>query len=218
MRSKEEAHDYRYFPEPDLPPLVVTVQWIDEVRASLPELPAARRRRFTEEYGLPEYDASVLTQTREVADYFETVARESKTAKAASNWVMNEVLRMLKETEAGIEGCRVAPHQLADLIRLIEAGTISQTTAKEVFLKMWSSGEAPESIVEREGLRQVSDEAPILVAIAELISSSPGQVETYRKGKASTLAWFVGQVMRRTGGRASPQVVSELLRRALDAS
>ena len=125
---------------------------------------------------------------------------------------------MLKETEAGIEGCRVAPHQLADLIRLIEAGTISQTTAKEVFLKMWSSGEAPESIVEREGLRQVSDEAPILVAIAELISSSPGQVETYRKGKASTLGWFVGQVMRRTGGRASPQVVSELLRRALDAS
>jgi aspartyl-tRNA(Asn)/glutamyl-tRNA(Gln) amidotransferase subunit B len=216
MRSKEEAHDYRYFPEPDLPPLIVPSEWVEEIRASLPEMPEAKRRRFVLVYGLPDYDAGVLTQSREVADYFETVATDCGHAKAASNWVMNEVLRMLKDGGSGLEACRVRPPQLAALIRLVESGSINQRTGKEVFLRMWASGDDAATIVEREGLALVTDEGPIRSAIAEVLASSPAQVDTYRKGKTSTLGWFVGQVMRRTGGKASPQLVGDLLRKALE--
>jgi len=219
MRSKEEAHDYRYFPEPDLPPLVVTREWIDAVAAALPELPAARRLRFVGEYGLPDYDAGVLTATREVADYFETVARESGSAKAASNWVMNEVLRKVNEAagsgEAVLAACPVAPASLAAMIRLVESGTLSGTMAKDVFDRMWATGEPPGAIVEREGLGQVSDEASLRAAVAEVVAKSPDQVAAYRKGKTSTLGWFVGQVMRSTGGKANPQLVNRLLKEAL---
>jgi aspartyl-tRNA(Asn)/glutamyl-tRNA(Gln) amidotransferase subunit B len=214
MRSKEEAHDYRYFPEPDLPPLVVTPEWIEEVRASLPELPAQKRRRFVAEHGLPEYDAGVLTTEREVADYFEEVARHSGNVKAASNWVMTEVLRKRKdEPGAPID---VSAGNLAELIRLIDAGTISKTTAKDVFERMWGSGEAPGALVSREGLGQVSDEGALRAAIQDVLAASPEQVATYRGGKTSTLGWFVGQVMRRTGGKANPQLVNELLKRTLE--
>jgi aspartyl-tRNA(Asn)/glutamyl-tRNA(Gln) amidotransferase subunit B len=215
MRSKEEAHDYRYFPEPDLPPLVVGAAWIDEVRASLPELPAQKRQRFAAEYGLPDYDAGVLTLSRDVADYYEAVARESGNAKAASNWVMTELLRKLKEDERPLADSPVKPAQLARLIRLIDAGTISGKIAKDVFERMWASSESPDAIVEREGLTQVSDASAIQAAIAEVIAASPDQVATYRKGKTSTLGWFVGQVMRKTGGKANPQLVNELLKKAL---
>ncbi len=216
MRSKEEAHDYRYFPEPDLPPLVVTGAWIEEVRRALPELPAEKRRRFVAEYGVPDYDAGVLTLTREIADYYEAVAKESGNAKAASNWVMTEVLRKLKEDDRPLASCPVPPARLAELMRLIDQGTISGKTAKDVFEKMWTSGEAPKAIVEREGLTQVSDQGAIEAAVRKVIANSPDQVATYRKGKTSTIGWFVGQVMKETGGRANPQAVNALLKKALD--
>jgi aspartyl-tRNA(Asn)/glutamyl-tRNA(Gln) amidotransferase subunit B len=215
MRSKEEAHDYRYFPEPDLPPLVVDAGWIEEVRRSLPELPAERRRRFVAQYGLPEYDAGVLTLSREIADYFEAAAAECGNPKAASNWVMTEVLRKQKEDDRPLAECPVSPSRLAETIRLIDAGTISGKIAKEVFEKMWATGEGPRAIVEREGLLQVSDEGAIGAAIAEIVAANPGQVDTYRSGKAATFGWFVGQVMRRMEGKANPQLVNKLLRQAL---
>jgi aspartyl-tRNA(Asn)/glutamyl-tRNA(Gln) amidotransferase subunit B len=217
MRSKEEAHDYRYFPEPDLPPLVVTPAWVEEVRASLPELPADKRRRFGQEYGLSAYDAGVLTLSQEVANYFETTARASGNSKAASNWVMNEVLGKLKDDGRPLSRCPVAPEDLAALIKLIDGGTISGKIAKDVFERMWETGEAPLAIVEREGLVQVSDEGALVAAVAEVLAQSPEQVATYRNGKASTLGWFVGQVMKKTGGKANPALVNELLKKALSS-
>ncbi len=215
MRSKEEAHDYRYFPEPDLPPLRVGTEWIEQVRRSLPELPADRRGRFTREYALPLYDAAVLTQDRALADYFEAAARASGDAKAVSNWVMTEVLRKLKEDERPLSASPLAPEALAGLVRLIDAGTISGKTAKDVFEKMWRSGEPAAAIVAREGLTQVSDESALAKVVAEVVEASPEQAASYRSGKAAALGWFVGQVMRRTGGRANPQLVQALLRKAL---
>jgi aspartyl-tRNA(Asn)/glutamyl-tRNA(Gln) amidotransferase subunit B len=219
MRSKEEAHDYRYFPEPDLPPLAVSPAWREEVRSSLPELPAGKRHRFVSEYAIPDYDAGVLTLSRQVADYFEAAARESGNAKAASNWVMTEILRKLKQgsgdEELALADIPVSPSSLAELIRLIDAGTISGKIAKDVFERMWTSREPPRAIVEREGLTQVSDEGAIQAAIDEVIAANPGQVATYRKGKTTTLGWFVGQVMRKTGGKANPQLVNDLLKKAL---
>jgi aspartyl-tRNA(Asn)/glutamyl-tRNA(Gln) amidotransferase subunit B len=221
MRSKEEAHDYRYFPEPDLPPLLVSPAWQEQVRSSLPELPAAKRQRFVSEYAIPVYDAGVLTLSPEVADYFETAARESGNPKAASNWVMTEVLRKLKqgsgldEDEHLVASCPVSPASLAELVRLIDAGTISGKTAKDVFERMWTSAEPPRVIVEREGLTQISDARAIQAAIDEVIAANPSQVESYRKGKTTTLGWFVGQVMRKTGGQANPQLVNDLLKNTL---
>jgi aspartyl-tRNA(Asn)/glutamyl-tRNA(Gln) amidotransferase subunit B len=217
MRSKEDAQDYRYFPEPDLPPLVVDSEWLQEVRASLPELPAAKRRRFVAAYNLPEYDAGVLTLAPEVADYFEEVARESGNAKAASNWVMTEVLRKVKDDDRPLAARAVAPARLAELVKLVDAGAITGTSAKVVFETMWATGEDAHAIVEREGLAQVSDEGAIQSAVAEVIAASPDQVATYRKGKTSTLGWFVGQVMRKTGGKANPQLVNALLKKALES-
>jgi aspartyl-tRNA(Asn)/glutamyl-tRNA(Gln) amidotransferase subunit B len=218
MRGKEGAHDYRYFPEPDLPPLVVGHEWIEEVRASLPELPADKRRRFVAEYGIPEYDAGVLTQSPELADYFETAARESGRGKAASNWVMTEVLRKLKEDDRSLTACPVSPTQLAETIRLIEEGAISGKTAKDVFEKMWLSGKSPAAIVREEGLAQVSDKAAIEQAVAEVLAANPEQVATYRSGKTATFGWFVGQVMKKTAGKANPQLVNALLKKTLDGS
>jgi aspartyl-tRNA(Asn)/glutamyl-tRNA(Gln) amidotransferase subunit B len=236
MRSKEEAHDYRYFPEPDLPPLAVSAAWIEEVRKSLPELPAEKRRRFVAEYKIPDYDAGVLTLARDVADYYETVAKASGNPKAASNWVMTEILRKLKardreaipsdeaspihsgspDDDRPLASCPIKPEQLAELVSLIDKGTISGKIAKDVFEKMWASGDGAKAIVEREGLVQVSDEGPILAAIDEVIAASPEQVKTYKGGKQGTIGWFVGQVMKKTGGKANPQVVNTLLKKKLD--
>ena len=215
MRSKEEAHDYRYFPEPDLAPLAVSASWVEEARRSLPELPAERRRRFASEYGLPPYDAGVLTEEREVADYFEAVARACGSAKAASNWVMTEVLRKVKEGDRDLASCPVGPEALAGLVRLVDAGTISGRTAKDVFERMWATGEEAAAIVEREGLTQLSDDSALEALVAEVVASSPAQAASYRGGKEAALGWFVGQVMKRTGGRANPQRVNALLRKAL---
>jgi aspartyl-tRNA(Asn)/glutamyl-tRNA(Gln) amidotransferase subunit B len=215
MRSKEEAHDYRYFPEPDLPPLVVGAEWVEAARRSLPELPAERQRRLASDYGLPEYDASVLTQEREVADYFEAAARASGNPKAASNWVMTDVLRKLKESRHGIAESPVSPAALAGLVRLIDAGTISGKIAKDVFERMWATSEEAAAIVEREGLTQLSDDSVLEAIVAEVVTRSPDQAASYRGGKAAALGWFVGQVMKRTGGRANPQRLNTLLRKAL---
>jgi aspartyl-tRNA(Asn)/glutamyl-tRNA(Gln) amidotransferase subunit B len=216
MRSKEDAHDYRYFPEPDLPPLVIDARWLQDVRAALPELPADKRRRFVAEYKLPEYDAGVLTASPDIADYFEKVAQASGNPKAASNWVMTEVLRKVKEAHPSLATPPITPGQLAGLVKLVEDGTTSTTSAKTVFEAMWATGEDARAIVEREGLAQVSDEGAIQSAVAEVIAQSPDQVATYRKGKTSTLGWFVGQVMRKTGGKANPQLVNTLLKKALE--
>jgi len=217
MRSKEEAEDYRYFPEPDLAPLVVDLAFREEQRAALPELPPARRLRFVEALGLPEYDAGVLTLEREVADYFEELAGLVGSPKAASNWVMNEVLRKLKEESAALPGERVPAPRLAALISMVEREELSSRQAKDVFEELWGSDEDPEAIVGRRGLRQLSDEDAIKDAVREVIVSSPDQVATYRGGKQGTLGWFVGQVMKKTGGRANPRLVNRLLREALDA-
>jgi aspartyl-tRNA(Asn)/glutamyl-tRNA(Gln) amidotransferase subunit B len=215
MRSKEEAMDYRYFPEPDLPPLVVDDAWVDAVRAGLPELPAERRRRFGEAYGLPAYDAGVLTASREVADYFEAVAKESGNPKAASNWIMTDVLRKLKDDASAVGAGPIGAAHLAELVRLIDEGTLSGKTAKDVFETMWTTGEEPRAIVEREGLTQVSDEGALAAAVEAVLAANPAQVAAYRGGKTATLGWFVGQVMKQTGGKANPQLVNELLKKAL---
>ena len=216
MRSKEEAHDYRYFPEPDLPPLVVDQRWLEEVRSAMPELPAQKRRRLAAEYLIPDYDAGVLTLSPEVADYYEAVARGSGNPKAASNWVMSAVLRKLKDDDRPLAACPVPPAALADLLRMIDAGTVSGTTAKEVFEKMWTSGEAAAVIVGREGLGQISDQAEIQRAVDAVVAENPKQVATYRGGKTGTHGWFVGQVMKKTSGKANPQLVNELLKKALE--
>jgi aspartyl-tRNA(Asn)/glutamyl-tRNA(Gln) amidotransferase subunit B len=216
MRSKEDAHDYRYFPEPDLPPLAVSPEWIAEVRASLPELPAERRRRFVSAFALPEYDAEVLTQERELADYFEAAAQESGQPKAASNWIMTELLRKLKEDARPLAAAPVTAPMLAGLVKLVAAGAISGKIAKDVFERMWATGEPAAAIVDREGLAQLDDEAALARAVAEVVAASPDQVASYRGGKKAALGWFVGQVMKKTGGRANPQRVNELLKQALD--
>jgi aspartyl-tRNA(Asn)/glutamyl-tRNA(Gln) amidotransferase subunit B len=215
MRSKEEAQDYRYFPEPDLPPLVVSAEWVEEARRALPELPADRRRRFERDFGLTPYDAFVLTQERQVADYFEAAARASGNPKSTSSWVMTEVLRKLKESDRPLAVSPVGPEALAGLVGLVDSGTISGRTAKDVFETMWASGEEARAIVEREGLTQVSDDSALLSAVNEVVAASPDQAASYRGGKKAALGWFVGQVMRRTGGRANPQRVGDLLRKAL---
>ena len=223
MRSKEDAHDYRYFPEPDLPPLVISAEWRAATLKDLPELPAAKRSRFVSDYGIPQYDAEVLTLTQEVADFFEVVAKGCGNGKAASNWVMTEVMREMKNRETpdgeiSFASWPITPESLAELIRLIDSGAINGKTAKDVFARMWTSGESPKAIVEREGLSQVSDTGAIDEAIKEVIAASPEQVATYKKGRTNTIGWFVGQVMKKTGGRANPKIVNDLVKAALDAA
>jgi aspartyl-tRNA(Asn)/glutamyl-tRNA(Gln) amidotransferase subunit B len=216
MRSKEEAHDYRYFPEPDLPLLVLAPGQVDRVRASLPELPHARRARFVEQYGLPAYDAGVLTQDVAVAAYFEQVAAAAP-AKLASNWVMGEVLRTLKDEDVSIEDARVPPARLAELIQLVDGGTISSAAAKQVFETMWTTGDTAAVIVEREGLAQVGDESALLAHIATVLAANPDAVASYKAGRVQAIGALVGQVMKLTRGTANPKVVHALLQRQLDA-
>ena len=216
MRSKEEAHDYRYFPEPDLPLLVLSRAQIDAIAAALPELPQARRARFVSQYGLPTYDAGVLTQDAAVAAYFERVAAAAP-AKLASNWVMGEVLRKLKEDDLGLDGVAVEATSLAELLRLVDDGTISSAAAKQVFETMWRSGEPASVIVERDGLKQVGDESALLAHVATVLDANPDAVASYRAGRVQAIGALVGQVMKLTRGTANPKVVHALLQRQLDA-
>ena len=215
MRSKEEAHDYRYFPEPDLPPLVVDEARIESVRAALPELPAARRRRFVADYAIPEYDAGVLTQSAELAGYFEASARASGNPKAASNWIMGELLRTLKERGIGIDEVPLTPEALAGLIRLVDAGTISSSIAKDVFAKMYASGRAADDIVAAEGLAQIGDEAALVAIVRQVLEQNVEAAAQVRAGKAQTFGFLVGQVMKASRGKANPKLVNDLLKREL---
>ena len=222
MRSKEEAHDYRYFPDPDLPPLVVTAERIEGLRRQLPELPWQRRARLIEQYGLPPADALLLTGERELADYFEAVVAEHPSnPKAVANWIMGEVLRMLKERRANIASIAniaeiLPPARLAALAALVDAGKLSSGAAKEVFAAVWDSGEEPAAAMDRLGLGQVSDLSQIESWVDEVIRDFPGQVTQYREGKVQLLGFLVGQVMKRSGGRAEPKAAQQLLRQALE--
>ncbi len=211
MRSKEHAHDYRYFPEPDLLPLVVSESWREQIRASMPELPAAKRKRFVEQYGIPDYDAQVLTLAPALADYFEEVARQSGEPKAASNWVMGELTGALKAAGKPIEESAVSAANLAELVRLIAAGEISGKLAKDIFAKMFSTGRSASEIIEAEGLKQISDTGELEKMVDDILAANPKQVEQYKNGKKGVLGFFVGQVMKATRGQANPAVVNEIL-------
>ena len=220
MRSKEFAHDYRYFPDPDLLPLVVDEAWVQAVQTVLPELPTERRTRLTQEYGLPAYDAEVLTARKDVADYFEAAVRAYPAdPKTISNWVMDSVLRFIKEERLDatlhIESWPCPPEHLGQLVKLIKSGTISTTIAKTVYEEMRRTGHSPEEIIESKGLRQVSDTDTLQAAIAEVLTANPDKVDAYRGGKEKLLGFFVGQVMRATQGKANPQMVNTLLRQQL---
>jgi aspartyl-tRNA(Asn)/glutamyl-tRNA(Gln) amidotransferase subunit B len=217
MRSKEHAHDYRYFPEPDLLPLKVSQAWLKEIEADLAELPAAKRTRFVEEYGLREYDAQVLTLTKELSDYFEAAARASSNPKTAVNWVTGELMGALKGAGKEITESPVSAAQLGELVSLIEKGEISGKLAKEIFAKMFESGDAAAVIMEREGLKQISDSGELEVIVDGVIQGNPAQVEQYRGGKTAVVGFLVGQVMKASRGQANPQAVNEILRRKLDA-
>jgi len=221
MRSKEHAHDYRYFPEPDLLPLRADPAWIETLRAELPELPAARRTRFAREYGIPPYDAEVLTARRDIADYFEAAVAAHRNPKALSNWIMGDVLRLVRERrldeEPVITSWPVSPAALAGLIALIDDGTISGKIAKSVFEDMVATGRDAAAIVEQQGLRQVTDTGAIAEAVDAVLAGNADKVAEYRSGKDKLFGFFVGQVMKATGGKANPQAVNELLRAKLSA-
>jgi aspartyl-tRNA(Asn)/glutamyl-tRNA(Gln) amidotransferase subunit B len=211
MRSKEEAHDYRYFPDPDLVPLVIDNDWVERTRSELPELPEPRQKRFMNDLGLPVYDAEVLTASRALADYFEACFSLHPNAKAVSNWVMGEITRGLNDSGSSIESCPVTPQLLAELIKLIDGGTISGKIAKTVFDEIWKSGKEPKLIVEQQGLVQLSDSGAIEAIIDEVLAREAGQVAEYRSGKDKLFGFFVGQVMKASKGKANPALVNELL-------
>ena len=221
MRSKESAHDYRYFPDPDLLPLEVSREWVETVRAAMPELPDARRARFVAEHGLPPYDAEVLTARKDIADYFETAVRVHANPKALSNWVMGDVLRIVRERKLDealvIRDWPVAPAHLAAMVKLIDDDTISGKIAKTVFEQMVATGQAPDAIVADQGLSQVSDSGAIDAAIAAVLDANADKVAEYRAGKDKLFGFFVGQVMKATQGKANPGKVNELLKQRLDA-
>ncbi|HEX9105794.1 MAG TPA: Asp-tRNA(Asn)/Glu-tRNA(Gln) amidotransferase subunit GatB [Longimicrobiales bacterium] len=215
MRSKEESHDYRYFPEPDLPPLVVSRSEIEAERAALPELPAARLRRFMEAYGLPAYDAGVLTAARAVADYFEAVAAGAGDAKAASNWVMGDVLGWANERGCDIAAVPIPARAVAQLIRLVGEGTLSSSMARKVFERVAETGKEPGEIVAEEGLAQVRDSGQLEAWVAEVVGGHPAEVERYRQGEDKLLGFLMGQIMKRSRGKADPRQVTELLKASL---
>ena len=215
MRGKEEAHDYRYFPEPDLVPITAGQEWIDEIRTKLPELPDAKRKRFVSGYEIPEYDADLLTSEKAVAEWFEEAVRLGGSPKAVSNWMMGDLMRLLNEENKGIEECPLKPIQLVDMLKLIDNGTISGKIAKTVFEEMYKSGKEAGQIVKEKGLVQISDAGEIEKAIDEILTKSQREVERYKAGDEKLMGFFVGQVMKATKGKANPQMVNELLKKKL---
>jgi aspartyl-tRNA(Asn)/glutamyl-tRNA(Gln) amidotransferase subunit B len=209
MRSKEEAHDYRYFPDPDLLPLEIEQAWVDDIAANLPELPDAKKARFMGDFGLSDYDASVLTADLDSAGYFEAVA-EGRDGKMAANWVINELFGRLKKDERDITSSPVTPAQLGQIVDLIASDAISGKIAKEVFEISYTTGREPNEIVETEGMKQVTDTGAIEAAVDEIIAANPAQVEK-AKENPKLAGWFVGQVMKATGGKANPKVVNQLV-------
>ena len=223
QRTKEGASDYRYFPEPDLPPLRISREWVKEIGASLPELPHNRRLRFVEDLDLPAYDAALLTVSQATADYFERALESGPSptdpsfAKAVSNWMLGEMARLLNQSGGHISGVKIEPGQLADLQGMVDDGTLSSTMAKTVFEKMFETGDSPRDIAQAEGLSQISDADAVLAAVQQAISDNPGPVQEYLGGKQQVMGFIIGQVMKATRGKANPRVASQLVRESLEA-
>ena len=215
MRGKEDAHDYRYFPDPDLLPLVIDDTWLQNIKKTLPELPAEKKQRFMAQYGLPSYDAALLTSDRELADYFERCVRIFSHPKQVSNWVMGALLGLLNALEKSIDESPVSPENLARLLALVEEGVISGKIAKTVFDEMGQTGKPAEEIVEEKGLVQITDTAALEDVVSNIISGHPTEADAYKSGKTKLLGFFVGQVMKATKGKANPKLVNEILRRKL---
>ncbi len=211
MRTKEDAHDYRYFPEPDLAPIILSEEYIENIKNGLPEMPHIKKERYIKEYSLPEYDASILTSSKKTADFFEKAEGICKNAKATSNWIMGDFARMLNESETEIQDSKVTPELLAKLIILIDKGTISSKIAKTVFEDMFSSGKDPEEIVKEKGLVQISDEGEILKIVQEVVANNPQSVADYKAGKDRAIGFLVGQIMKQTKGKANPAMVNKML-------
>lgn len=218
MRSKEEAQDYRYFPDPDLLAVELTENEIKSIRSTLPELPLARFDRFVKDYQLPEYDAAILTQEKDFADYYEAVARACENFKAASNWIMGELLRELNEAQKGIIDCPISSENLAKLIRLVDQGKISGKIAKTVFAEMWKTGSSPDAIVEEKGMAQISDDSAVEKFVDEVIANHPNEVAAYRSGKQKLFGFFVGQVMKLSKGQVNPELANKLIKSKLEQS
>ena len=223
QRTKEGASDYRYFPEPDLPPLQISRDWVDKIRSSLPELPHHRKVRFVEKLELPAYDAALLTSDQAIADYFEDVleagpsSTTSPFTKAASNWMLGEMARLLNQGGEHISEVKVEPKQLAELQLMVDDGTLSSTMAKSVFEKMYETGDDPRDIAEAEGLSQISDTDAVLAAVQQAIAENPGPIQEYLGGKQQVMGFIIGQVMKATRGKANPRVASQIVRERLEA-
>jgi aspartyl-tRNA(Asn)/glutamyl-tRNA(Gln) amidotransferase subunit B len=215
MRGKEEAHDYRYFPDPDLVPLRIDEPWIEKIRKNLPELPDQKKERFIRQYQIPEYDAEILTSAKSMANYFEECVSFFPDPKTVSNWMMGDLLRELKRDEREMDRCPVTPKHLAEMLSMIREGTISGKIAKDVFEEMYRTGEYPIDIVKEKGWIQIQDEGQIEQAIQRAMEANPKQVEDYRKGKDKIFGFFVGEVMKQTKGKANPKLVNELLKKKL---
>ncbi|MBH0196891.1 MAG: Asp-tRNA(Asn)/Glu-tRNA(Gln) amidotransferase subunit GatB [Nitrospira sp.] len=215
MRSKEEAHDYRYFPDPDLVPLKLDKEWVEGFKLSLPELPAARTRRFVGDYGLPEYDAGILTSSKGIAEYFESCVKLFNQPKTVSNWVMGELTRELNNAGTDVSASPVPPERLVELLKMVDQGAISLKAAREIFPEVYRSGKTPAQIVEEKGLTQVSDEGTLDKIIEEVLTKSPVQVAQFKEGKQQVVGFLVGQVMKASGGKANPGKVNELLKKRL---
>ena len=216
MRGKEDAHDYRYFPCPDLIPVEISDGWIEQIRQTLPELPDQKKQRFKDEYDLTEYDAAILTESRELAEYFEAALKKGAHPKKVANWIMTELLRELKG--ANISDCLVSPEQLGSLMGMVEQGTISGKIAKTVFADMLSDGTDPEVIVKEKNLLQVSDESELLEMVKRIIANNPGQAQDFRNGKTKLMGYFVGQLMQKTKGKANPKLANQLFTKELSSA
>lgn len=215
MRGKEEAHDYRYFPEPDLVPILVDQKWIDEIKASLPELPDIRRERFVSIYGLPENDANLLVSEKATADWFENAVKLGGQPKAVANWIMGDLMKLLNTENKTIEECHLEPLRLVEMLKLVEHGTISGKIAKTVFEEMYRTNKTADEIVQEKGLVQISDSGEIEKTVDEVIVKHPKEVERFKSGEEKLLGFFVGQIMKKTKGKANPQMVNELLKKKL---
>ncbi|MGC8938555.1 MAG: Asp-tRNA(Asn)/Glu-tRNA(Gln) amidotransferase subunit GatB, partial [Thermodesulfovibrio sp.] len=215
MRSKEEAHDYRYFPEPDLVPLIVSEEWIEAIKKQMPELPDQKFERFVKEYGLPQYDAEILTEEKALAEWFEEAVNSGGNPKEVANWIMVELLRLLNEDGKDITECSLTPSKLVELLALIEKGIINRNTAKDVFEEIYKTGKSAETIVKEKGLTQISDSSVIIETIREVMAKNPKEVERFRAGEEKLIGFFVGQVMKLTKGKANPKLVNELILKIL---
>jgi aspartyl-tRNA(Asn)/glutamyl-tRNA(Gln) amidotransferase subunit B len=216
MRSKEEAHDYRYFPDPDLLPLTITQKWIEEILSTLPELATAKAARFVKDYGITDYDAHILTQEKTMAHYYEAAIAAHNAPKKIANWIITELLARINGTNSTVEACKIKPTQIAALVKLIDDGVISGKIAKDVIVEMFESGQDPEAIVKAKGLVQVSDTGAIDTTIQGILSANPENVALYKSGKTQVFGFFVGQVIKAMQGKANPKLVNELLKKHLD--